>query len=165
MKRMIPIIMGSNIDRNFAEKIGNKLTEFSKGYGVNLPFEYRIGSAHKTPEHVIEVVRLYDDKFDEIVYETVAGRSNALSGFVSAQTTNPVIACPPHKDKIEMLIDIWSSIRSPSNVYPMLVPGPKEAATAAISIFSMRDAELRGALEDYKLKVKEKIIDADKKLM
>lgn len=47
----------------------------------------------------------------------------------------------------------------------MLVPGPKEAALAAISIFSMRDAGLREALEDYKLKVKEEIIDADGKLI
>ena len=35
----------------------------------------------------------------KVVFVTVAGRSNALSGVVAANTHRPVIACPPFKDK------------------------------------------------------------------
>jgi len=164
MKRIIPIIMGSDIDLKFAERMGNKLKEFSEEYSVELPFKYRVGSADKTPKHVIEIVSYYDGNFDEVVYGTIAGRANALSGFVSGQTPNPVIACFPYEDKVDIVMDIWSNFRKPSNIYPLLAPGPKQAALAAISIFSIHDPELAEALRDYKDKVAGKIIEADKKI-
>lgn len=164
MKRIIPIIMGSDKDLDFAKRMGDKLEEFHETYLVKLPFEYRVGSADKTPEHVIEIVRHYDGNFDEVVYGTIVGRANTLSGVVSGQTLNPVIACIRYKDKLEIIMDIWSNFRKPSDIYPVLAPGPEEAALATISIFSMRDPELAEALRDYKSKVAKKIIEADKKI-
>ena len=35
----------------------------------------------------------------KIVYVTVAGRSNALSGVVASNVEYPVFAVPPYKDK------------------------------------------------------------------
>lgn len=36
---------------------------------------------------------------EQVVYIAVAGRSDALSGVMSANTVNPVIACPPYGEK------------------------------------------------------------------
>lgn len=163
MRRIIPIIMGSKeSDFEFVKEIGKELNKFKELYKVDLPFEYRAGSAHKTPEHVAEMVREYDASHDQVIYETVAGRENALSSFICGQTPNPVIACPPFNGLIEMLVDGPSSYRNPSGIYPMFVPGQKQAAIAAISILGLSDPDLRKALDDYKRLARKKVLDADR---
>lgn len=158
MKRIIPIIMGSEKDYEFAKKIGDKLGEF------DLPFEYRVASGHKTPEGLLEIIDEYDGGFDQIVYETVAGRSNALSAVVAARTRNPVIACPPIKDNATFLVDIGSSLRMPSNVPVMTVTDPKNAALSAVKIFSMIDPEIAERFEEYKDNVVKKLQEADQRI-
>ena len=61
----------------------------------------------------------------------IAGRSNALSGFVAANSPFPVIACPPFKDKLDYLVNIHSSLQMPSKVPVMTVIDPKNAVLAA----------------------------------
>jgi len=50
---------------------------------------------------------------DNPVFITIAGMSNALSGFSDAQTHCPVIPCTPLDDSFGGA-DIYSSIRIPS---------------------------------------------------
>ena len=84
------LIMGSDSDRGHAEKITSSLEELGVG------FEVLVASAHKSPEKVLEIIRSYK-KEDRAVFVTIAGRSNALSGFVAANTEKPTFACPPLK--------------------------------------------------------------------
>ena len=56
----------------------------AKGFGIETVT--RIGSAHKTAEHVLAILREYEADARPKVYITVAGRSNALSGFVDARS-------------------------------------------------------------------------------
>jgi phosphoribosylaminoimidazole carboxylase PurE protein len=79
------------------------------------------------------------------VYITVAGRSNALSGFVDAQVTAPVIACPPESEAFGGL-DILSSLRMPRGVAPLVVLEPENAALAAAKMLGMVSAGMRGAV-------------------
>ena len=69
------------------------------------------------------------------VYITVAGRSNALSGVVASNVKCPVIACPPFKDKIDMMVNINSSLICPSKVPVMTVLEPLNVAIATRYIF------------------------------
>jgi phosphoribosylaminoimidazole carboxylase PurE protein len=79
------------------------------------------------------------------VYITVAGMSNALSGVVDCNTYNPVISCPPlNKDNIQM--DIWSSLRTPSDVCPSIILNPKNAALHAVKILSMKNYDLKKSI-------------------
>ena len=73
------LIMGSDSDRGHAEKITSSLEELGVG------FEVLVASAHKSPEKVLEIIRSYK-KGDRVAFVTIAGRSNALSGFVAANT-------------------------------------------------------------------------------
>ncbi len=88
----VVIIMGSKADKDLAEKIKEKIKEF----GVEVIL--RIGSAHKTPLKVLEIIKEYEN--EDIVFITIAGRSNALGGFVDANTIRPVITCPPYSDQV-----------------------------------------------------------------
>ena len=64
-----------------------------------MDYEFRVASAHKTPQKVLEILKEFEA--EKVVYVTVAGRSNALSAFVDANTSKPVIACPPYSKSTE----------------------------------------------------------------
>ncbi len=133
---IVPLILGSSIDQPHADKITAILDEFE------VPYKVHIASAHKVPEKVLEVIKAHDDK-DAVCYITIAGRSNALSGFVAANSAHPVIACPPFSDKADMMVNIHSSLQMPSETPTMTVVDPKNAAAAAIRILGISDGNLQ----------------------
>ena len=126
------ILMGSPADRPFVEKITAALDKFE------LPYVTHVASAHKVPRHLLELLDRYEAEGGPRVYITVAGRSNALSGFVDAQVTAPVIACPPYSDSFGGA-DIWSSLRMPSGVAPAVVLEPANAALLAAKILRLEE--------------------------
>ncbi|MCK4328661.1 AIR carboxylase family protein [candidate division WOR-3 bacterium] len=150
------IIMGSKSDFKHSKVISGVLDEFGIDYVL------RIASAHKTPLKVLEIIKEYRD--EKLIFITVAGRSNALSGFVDANTTKPVIACPTY-DNIFASVDIFSSLRTPSGVSPMVILEPKEAALAAVKILAIGDKTLTQKIKEYHRKKQELIKRDDKEVM
>jgi 5-(carboxyamino)imidazole ribonucleotide mutase len=98
---------------------------------------------------------------DKIVYITIAGMSNALSGFVDANTRYPVIACPPQSGKLD--IDIYSSLRMPSGVAPVVILNPKNAALSAAKIFGMENPSVSKKVVQFQLEKRKEVVDTDKK--
>ena len=72
-----------------------------------------------------------------VVYITVAGRSNALSGVVACNTKFPVIACPPFKDKDDMMVNINSTLQMPSKVPVMTILEPENVAMSIARMFRL----------------------------
>ena len=122
------IIMGSTSDEPHAKKITDRLDE----YGI--AWEQHAASAHKNPLKVLEILEANKDQKD-IVYVTIAGRSNALSGFVAANSEFPTLGCPPFSDKAEMLVNIHSTLQMPSNTPVLTVIDPGNCALAVKRIF------------------------------
>lgn len=151
----IVIIMGSKADAEHSQKIAGII----KRMGIECIL--RIASAHKVPLKVLEIIKEYEN--EEVVFVTVAGRSNALSGFVDANTFRPVIACPPYSDKFGGK-DIYSSIRMPSGVCPMLVLEPEEAGLAALKILSINNKKLSKKIQSYQKAKKNEIEKNDQAL-
>lgn len=137
------LILGSPADRPWAERIVEALGRFG------LSGEVHVASAHKTPEHLLALLRSCEDTQrvpgGSRVYITVAGRSNALSGFVDAQVAAPVIACPPPSEAFGGM-DILSSLRMPRGVAPLVVLEPENAALAAAKILALASPALREAV-------------------
>jgi 5-(carboxyamino)imidazole ribonucleotide mutase len=152
MTGKVTIIMGSDRDLDFSREIAKYL----KLLGVE--YEFRVGSAHKTPEKVLAILKELES--EKVVYVTVAGRSNALSGFVDANTAKPVIACPPYTQKFSGA-DIYSSLRMPSGVASLVTLEPEGAAIAAAKIFAVEDKELEQRIRDYQADKKRGIETAD----
>ncbi|MBS7621608.1 AIR carboxylase family protein, partial [Candidatus Bathyarchaeota archaeon] len=115
-------------------------------------------SAHKTPEKVIEILKEHED--ENVVYITVAGRSNALSAFVDAHTTKPVIACPPYSEKFAGA-DIYSSLRVPSGIGSVVTIEPEGAAIAAAKILALEDKRLEERIKAYQKERRGEIEGAD----
>ncbi len=124
------IIMGSTADEPHAKKITAKLDE----YKIN--WEQHAASAHKQPLEVLKILENNKDK-ENIVYITIAGRSNALSGFVAANSNFPTLGCPPFSDKADMLVNIHSTLQMPSKTPVLTVIDPGNCALAVKRIFSV----------------------------
>jgi 5-(carboxyamino)imidazole ribonucleotide mutase len=155
MKGKVIILMGSERDLDFC----NEVAKHIKSLGLKCIF--RVGSAHKTPEKVLKIIK--ENEKEKIVYITVAGRSNALSAFVDANTTKPVIACPPYSEKFSGA-DIYSSLRVPSGVASLVTLEPESAALAAAKILAIQDEELEQRISEYQLTKKREIEKADESL-
>lgn len=148
----IIILMGSERDLEFCREIAKHAK------ALKLEYEFRVASAHKTPEKVLKILKEFEK--EEVVFITVAGRSNALSAFVDANSTKPVIACPPYSEKFGGA-DIYSSLRVPSGVGSVLTIEPEGAAIAAAKIFAIEDKELTKRVVAYQQSKKAEIENAD----
>lgn len=148
MKELVPIILGSKSDDEFAKKIAEALGKF----GVES--QIKVCSAHKAPKVLLDMIEKYDGSGRPIVYIAIAGRSNALGGVIDGASSNPVINCPPDLSKFGGM-DILSSLRMPSGIVPATVLEAENAALFAIKIFSMHNSDLKKKLEGYKHKLKE----------
>jgi 5-(carboxyamino)imidazole ribonucleotide mutase len=98
-----------------------------------------------------------------VVFITIAGMSNALSGFTDAQTYCPVIACPPYSDKFGGG-DVFSSLRMPSGVAPLTVLSPENAALAAAKIFGLSNQKIQQKIVEFQDKKRNELEEADKNL-
>ena len=77
------------------------------------------------------------DRTKKNIIVTIAGRSNALSGVVAANTTYPVIACPPFKDNIDMMVNINSTLQMPSKIPVLTILDPENCAIAIKRIIDL----------------------------
>lgn len=139
MKKVI-IIMGSESDLKWAEKIAESLASFE------IESVKRIASAHKVPLKCYNLIKEYEK--ENVVFITIAGMSNALSGFADAQTHCPVIACPPYSDKFGGA-DLFSSVRMPSGVAPLTILSPENAALAAAKIIGLANSDVQEKVIAY----------------
>lgn len=128
----VVIIMGSKADLERGKKVADALTTYG------LTSELRVASAHKSPALLMQMLHEYEQEAAARVYVTIAGRSNALSGFVDAAVSAPVIACPPISEAFGGA-DVFSSLRMPSGVAPALVLEPEAAALLAAKILGRRE--------------------------
>ncbi|HEY4675431.1 MAG TPA: AIR carboxylase family protein [Candidatus Bathyarchaeia archaeon] len=152
MRYNVIILMGSERDLEFCREIAKHLKAFG------LDYEFRVASAHKTPQNVLGILKAFEG--EKVVYITVAGRSNALSAFVDANTTKPVIACPPYSEKFGGA-DIYSSLRVPSGVGSLVTVEPEGAAIATAKIFAVEDKALEKRVREYQQVKKREIEEAD----
>lgn len=157
-KPLIVIVMGSKRDVEHCQKIADAAM---KHFGIESVM--RVASAHRTPDHAVSILRAYEADPRPKVYVTVAGRSNALSGFSDGVVAAPVIACPPYSDSFGGG-DIFSTIRMPAGVAPATILEPENAAVYAAKTFGLFDAEIRAKVKAYQAARAQTILDDDASL-
>ncbi len=153
-KPLVVILMGSKADLAHCERIA----EAARSFGLEAVL--RVGSAHKTARHTLAILQQYEADPRPKVYITVAGRSNALSGFTDGAVSAPVIACPPPSEAYAGA-DIYSSLRMPSGIAPGVVLEPANAALLAAKILALCDPDVRQAVQRFQQKQSEKIVQDD----
>ncbi len=127
----VSIIAGSEKDSDHYNKITERLPKTRAAH----VFHY---SAHKDAEQLLPLLKKLENSLEPLAIITVAGRSNALGGFVAGNMKNkrPVINCPAFADMTAYSVDIHSSMRMPSNVPVATVVDPANAAYYADVLLS-----------------------------
>jgi len=158
-KHKVVILLGSKKDMPFAKSISQFLEKehFSVGY------EYNVASAHKTTHRLVDKLEAYEQSGENIVYVTVAGLSDALSGVVAGCSKYPVIACPPDSEKFGWN-KAFSSMMTPEGVPVLFVAKPENAAFAAVKILALSNHSLYKEIEEYQQRKAAEVVEADKEV-
>lgn len=155
----IIVLMGSKSDLSFSMRIG----QFLRKERFKVEHKYAIASAHRTPELLIKKLKDYEKSQKKIVFITIAGLSDALSGVVAGYSTYPVISCPPDIEKFGLL-KAFSSVMMPLGVPVLFTPKPENAAFAALKIFALTDSTIRKQVKDFIEKSAKKVIQEDNEI-
>lgn len=153
MSPQVIIIMGSKGDLAHAQAIAKTLK------ALEIDYDMRVCSAHKATRRLLDMLEEYEQQ-GPLVYITIAGRSNALSAVIDANTRYPVIACPPYSEKFAGM-DILSSLRLPSGIASPLILEPDGAALLAAKMLALSDDQLMQRLLVYREHYAADLLKAD----
>src|SRR5437588_11595567 len=156
MASQVIIIMGSKGDLPHTQAVVKTLK------ALEISYQLRVCSAHKATQRLLEMLQTYEQQ-GPLVYITIAGRSNALSAVVDANTRYPVIACPPYSDRFGGM-DILSSLRLPSGIASPTILEPEGAALLAAKILALSDTQLEQRLGTYKRRFTAELVQADEEV-
>ena len=132
LNRFAVIIAGSKSDSSHVQNIRNELAKRDI-----LSFVY-YSSAHKQTYRTMEILAEYNSNTkSKIVFITVAGSSNALSGVVAANSKFPVLANPPFADRDDQMLNINSTLQMPSDVPTGTVLRPDNCASLCAKILNL----------------------------
>jgi 5-(carboxyamino)imidazole ribonucleotide mutase len=126
---------------------------------MNIPFELRILSAHRTPDELADFARSAHLAGFKLII-AAAGMAAHLAGVVAALSPLPVIAIPLNASPLQGLDALLSSIQMPPGV-PVASVGINAALNAAIlatRILALSDPALPPLLLDYKNELKHKVL-------
>lgn len=157
---LVGIIMGSQSDMNVMQEASAMLEE------LGVSFEMTIVSAHRTPHRMVDYAEKAKTKGLKVIIAGAGGAAH-LPGMVASLTTLPVIGVPV---KSSNSIDGWDSILSilqmPGGVPVATVAlnGAKNAGILAAQIVGAYDPQVGDNLEDYKVKLRQKVEESIKTL-
>jgi len=148
----VTILLGSKSDIPYVEGCVKTLKEFG------IDYEVKIISAHRTPELLEEFLK--NDNGD--LYIAAAGYAAHLPGVVASKTLKPVIGIPLDTSPLMGGLDaLLSIVQMPPGIPVATVTvgkaGGTNAAVLAVQILSLKYPELVKKLEEYRIKMKEKI--------
>jgi 5-(carboxyamino)imidazole ribonucleotide mutase len=138
-KPFVAVLMGSDSDLPVLQATFDVLKK------LEIPFEAKISSAHRTPA----ITHAYVKEADErgcAVFIAAAGLAAHLAGAVSAATLKPVIGIPLDAGPLQGMDSLLSTVMMPGGIPVATVAvgkaGAKNAAYLASQIMALSDPDL-----------------------
>ena len=152
----VSIIMGSKSDWDVMSAACEILDQFG------VPYEKKVVSAHRTLPFFCEYMSGARHRGVDVVIAGAGGAAH-LPGVAAALTSLPVIGVPIRSKALNGLDSLLSIVQMPSGipVATMAIDGAKNAALYAISILALQSPELAAALEDFRRKQSEKVLQTE----
>ena len=155
------ILMGSDSDAPVMQGAVDVLRE------LQIPCTMTVASAHRSPERVTRLVREAPGRGAK-VFVVGAGAAAHLAGVVAAHTTLPVIGVPIDSSALKGLDALLSTVQMPPGVPVATVsigkPGATNAGVLAAQILALGDPALAARLNEYKVRLAQKVEQAAEKL-
>lgn len=144
---LVGIIMGSKSDWDTMQGAVEALAEFGVAH------EYRIVSAHRTPERMREYAQSAEQRGLEVIVAGAGGAAH-LPGMVASYTVLPVLGVPVQTQALKGLDSMLSIIQMPAGIpvgtLAVGKAGAKNAALLAIAILANSRPELRRKLHEFR---------------
>ncbi len=156
---IVAVVMGSLSDKGIALEAAETLGT----YGVQTLT--RVLSAHRTPMEAQAFAQTLEAQGVGVVI-ACAGMAAHLAGAIAAHTVLPVIGVPVCSGNLGGMDALLSTVQMPPGipVAAVAVNGAKNAALLAVEILAVRDAGLREKLHDERLRMRDKVLQADQAL-
>lgn len=159
-KPFVAILIGSDSDLPI---MGETFAELKS---LDIPFEARILSVHRTPEVTIKFVEKVE-KWGCAVFIAAAGFAAHLAGIVAAHTIKPVIGVPIAAGSLGGLDALLSTVQMPSGIPVACTSigkaGAKNAALLAAQIIAIGDPSVAIKLQEKRMAAKTNLRKADDK--
>ncbi|MCK5384475.1 MAG: 5-(carboxyamino)imidazole ribonucleotide mutase [Alphaproteobacteria bacterium] len=158
---LVGIIMGSQSDWKTMSEAHNLL------YALDIPHEYRIVSAHRTPERMREYAQTAKERGLKVIIAGAGGAAH-LPGMVASMTPLPVLGVPVESKALKGMDSLLSIVQMPAGVpvgtLAIGAAGAKNAALLAVSILGTADSQIQGKLESYRNKQTAEVGDMPEEL-
>ncbi len=144
---LVGIIMGSQSDwatmRNAAEILEK----------LEIPFETRITSAHRTPDRLRDYAREARGRGLKVIIAGAGGAAH-LPGMAAAWTSLPVLGVPVESHALRGVDSLYSIVQMPAGIPVGTLAigraGAINAALLAAAILSTHDAAITARLDAYR---------------
>ena len=160
-KYFVAVLMGSDSDLAVMQTTLDTLSS------LNIPWEVKITSAHRTPQATHEYVKRAEQR-GCTVFIAAAGLAAHLAGTVAALTLKPVIGVPMEAGPLRGQDALLSTVQMPGGVPVACVAigkaGAKNAAYLAAQIISLFDQEVGENLARDREESAQKVLQKDKEL-
>lgn len=160
-KPFVAVLMGSSSDLPVMEETLGVLN------ALQVPFEVKITSAHRTPETTHEYVHDADQR-GCAVFIAAAGMAAHLAGTVAGLTTRPVIGVPLDSGSLQGMDALLATVQMPGGIPVACVAvgkaGARNAAYLAAEILAVSDPGLAARLREDRQANAAKVRDADRQL-
>ena len=160
-KPFVAVLMGSDSDLPVLRTTLEVLAS------LEVPYEVRITSAHRTPDVTHAYVKDADSRGCE-VFIAAAGLAAHLAGTVAGLTLKPVIGIPLDAGPLQGMDSLLSTVQMPGGIPVACVAigkaGAKNAAYLAAQILALADPELGARLRAERSANTEEVKAKDVKL-
>lgn len=159
-KPAVSVVMGSDSDLDVMRDATDMLDE------LNVGFELKIVSAHRTPEIMFDYARNAHTRGINVIIAGAGGAAH-LPGMIASLSPLPVIGVPIRSSNS---IDGWDSVLSilqmPAGVPVATVAlnGARNAGILAVQILSAGDNDLRERIIRYKGSLRKKVVDKNSRI-
>ena len=153
--------MGSDSDLPIVEEAVSALEQ------LQIRFEVRICSAHRSPEKAAQYARGAEKRGIQVLIAG-AGAAAQLAGALAANTILPVIGIPLSSGPLQGLDALLATVQMPSGVPVATMAldraGARNAAILAAQVLALHDPDLASRLKAYKEKMAKGIEEKDRQL-
>lgn len=160
-KHFVAVLMGSDSDLAVMQTTLDTLSR------LNIPWEAKITSAHRTPEATHDYVKQADQR-GCAVFIAAAGLAAHLAGTVAALTLKPVIGVPMDAGPLRGQDALLSTVQMPGGVPVACVAigkaGARNAAYLSAQIIGLFDTEVSQNLARDRESNARDVLQKDKEL-
>ncbi len=150
---LVGVIMGSASDEPVVQETVAALEQ------MEIDYEVRVMSAHRTPERVQEYALQARDRGIEVLI-AAAGGSAALGGVLASWTTLPVIGVPLASSELNGMDSLLATAQMPPGIPVACMAvgawGARNAAYFAAEILGLRHEKIREAYEAYRQQLRDR---------